>query len=166
MFTLSINSNEFARIVSKLIETFENEQSFENEDDNQKVEDLMKRIKLYTGLKELKTSFNYKKSGKIILNSERNKKFVCLKETIKEDDYEIKFFVEQGNEDSCDYYFYLAETILDNLKIKLSHLKSLQGDAKIERRVVFLLTRLLKCQSPEQYESVISDYKSFRFLNI
>ena len=133
----------------------------ENEDDEEKASEVIKSIEVYTNLNEIKTCFRDKRSGKVISNSEREKKFACLKEDAK-----IKFCSRIGTSDSDEYYFFLSEVILEALQSKLPQLKNLNVNAKIQRHFVFVVNKLLKSHSKTDYISIVSDYKSFSLFSI
>lgn len=127
---------------------------------------MFKVFRIYTDLDNIKTCFIDKRNGKRVTNSLSEKKLVCLKETNNGEFSEIKLFVVKGSKNSDEYFFYLAEAILESLQVKLMHLKQLQNEPKAERRFVFLLGKLIKCESSDMYDSIISEYKSFSFFYV
>ena len=116
----------------------------------------MQPIEIYSGLKEIRTCYRDKRTGKVIANSEQERKFFCLKE-----DDKIKVCSIEGSEESDEYYLQLSETILDALQSKSPQFKQLLDYTKIERRFMFVLNKLLKSSSITNYKSIISDFKAF-----
>lgn len=145
----------------ELIKYLDESFAVENEDDEEKATEVMRSIEVYTNLNEIKTCFQDKRSGEVISNSEREKKFVSLKE-----DRTIKFCARKGTDDSDEYYFCLSEVILEALQSKLPQLKNLNVNAKIQRHFVFVVNKLLKSHAKTDYNSIVSDYKSFSLFSI
>lgn len=158
-----LNSHEFIDVLSNCISQLDGNFGLKKETQDVKtLQDLMDKFLIYTDLDEIKTCFYDKRNGQMINDSEREKIFVCLKSG---EDGKIKFYVKRGNMDTEDYYFYFAETILESVQDKFAHLHELRSNAKTGRRFLFLITKLLKCETTDEYITIIANYKSNSFFN-
>lgn len=149
--------------------------------DEQRVRNLLQSMQVHTNSSgSMKTVIQHKPTGECVPGSYQEKLFACLREEVTHDDDDdemtassiIKFLAKEDQLNSDDFYYYLAKVVLESLIAQIPHLKVFGGHAQDDNDLmakcdfVFIVSKLLKCSSKDQYESIVAHFKSFSFFSL
>ena len=145
---LRISSNEFTDAICNLISSNENV-------DKESVRGVLKSFRVLWQ-ENITTEVHDQRIGKVVSGRRLQKKFSCVKS--KE---VIKVFARNDQKETDDFYFYLAECILESLLPLSKSLESLHGIRLA--KFGFTISKLLKSESFSEYSQIISSHESISF---
>lgn len=144
-FILRISSNEFTDAIFNLI----------NSNENVDIESVRGVLNSFMVIwqENITTEVFDQRTSQVVNGRKLQKKFSCLKSKDV-----IKVFARNDQRETYDFYFYLAECILESL---LPFSKSLHG-IRLGKFGITIF-KLLKCESISEYSQIISSHESISF---